>query len=144
MKKFKYDNDQLIEKFKDRYGLFAIPEDPLYVAGYEVEELEDGKIRFCQITATIKDIKILFTDKRISIARWQYGLYTDEAQLIGNEKYIKLSDLADIKKSMDCLFRETSNLIEGYIYEEKITPEIFVQKTHTLYREHISRFLLNN
>ena len=142
MKKIKYADNKLIEKFEVSFGFLADPEDPLFTAGYETEELENGEIKFYQITALIEDVEIFFSDQPIQLSKWQYDL--NEITLIGNETYIKFSEVNNLDKSMNCLFRKLSSLIENYICEEKITPEIFIEKSHKFYKDHLSKFLLNN
>ena len=141
MKKFKYADDETIQKFKDNYGLFALPEGPLYAAGYEIEELENGEKKFYQITALIENINFCFSNQKIEFSRWQLDL--NDFGLIGDEETIRMSELADVEKSMDCLFSEIFFMIDDYLYEENISREIFINKCDEIYKEHLSRFLIN-
>lgn len=141
MKKFKYADDETIQKFKDNYGLFAFPEGPLYAAGYEIEELENGEKKFYQITAIVENINFCFSNQKIEFSRWQLDL--NEFGLIGDEETIRMSELADVEKSMDCLFSEIFFMIDDYLYEEKISRQIFINKCDEIYKEHLSRFLIN-
>jgi len=63
--------------------------------------------------------------------------------LIGDEETIRMSELADVEKSMDCLFSEIFFMIDDYLYEENISREIFINKCDEIYKEHLSRFLIN-
>ena len=44
--KLNISDDKTIQEFKNNYGLFSLPEGPLYAAGYEIEKLESGKKNF--------------------------------------------------------------------------------------------------
>ena len=140
MKKIKYADDKTIQEFKNNYGLFSLPEGPLYAAGYEIEQLESGKKNFYPITAHIEDINFCFSKQRIEFSKWHFDL--NGVNLIGNEETIQMSELADIEKSMDCLFSELFFMIDDYLYEEDISREVLIDKCNQLYKDHLSRFLL--
>ena len=140
MNQIKYADDKTIQEFKNNYGRFALPEAPLYAAGYEIEQFEDGKKNFYQITAQIEDIDFCFSKQPIEFSRWHFDL--NEVNLIGNEETIQMSELADIEKSMDCLFSELFFMIDDYLYEEDISREVLIDKCNQLYKDHLSRFLL--
>ena len=139
MNQIKYADDKTIQEFKNNYGRFALPEAPLYAAGYEIEQFEDGKKNFYQITAHIEDINFCFSKQPIEFSRWHFDL--NEVNLIGNEETIQMSELADIEKSMDCLFSELFFMIDDYLYKRDITRKVLIDKCHQLYKGHLSRFL---